>query len=114
MMTIEIDAAGQILGRLATRIAVALRGKDRPDYQPHEPPKVTILVKNAKLIKVTGRKRDQKKYYRFSGYPGGLTSRRLEQQMVDRPDWVLTMAVKRMLPPNRLRKQFLKHLKIQP
>ncbi len=111
--TVEIDAAGQVLGRLATRIALALRGKDRVSYRPDRLADVRVKVLNVKQLKFTGRKGEQKKYYHFSGYPGGLKTERLDDLFARRPDRVLQLAVRGMLPNNRLRAQMLKHLDIQ-
>lgn len=107
MSTVTIDAKDQVLGRLASRIAITLRGKHLPSWRPDRLPDVTVVVKNADQYRVSGRKRKQKKYYRFSGYPGGLSSRRLEEI---KPTDALMMAVRRMLPPNRSRQRLLKRL----
>ena len=104
-----VDAAGKTLGRLATQIAVTLRGKNKPQYTPHVDTGDFVVVVNADKIQVTGNKLDQKRYYRHSGYPGGLRSRTLREQLDRRPEEVLRMAVRGMLPKNRLaRKQLLK------
>jgi large subunit ribosomal protein L13 len=107
-----VDANGQTLGRLATRIADALRGKRKPEYTPHIDVGDFVIVVNAEKISVTGNKRQQKRYYRHSGYPGGLRSRTLEQMMERRPEEVLRLAVKGMLPRNRLGRAQLRKLKI--
>lgn len=113
MTTIEIDAAGKILGRLATQIAGTLRGKHLPSYRPDRLPDITVVVKHADRIQVTGQKRKAKIYYRFSGYPGGLKRRRLEEVLAVSPARVLTLAVKRMLPNNRSRQRLLRRLIIE-
>src|SRR5213595_4322509 len=107
-----VDASGQTLGRLATQIADALRGKRKPVYTPHVDTGDFVVVVNAEKIAVTGNKLDQKRYYRHSGYPGGLRSRTLREQLDRRPEEVLRAAVKGMLPKNRLARQQITKLKI--
>jgi len=107
-----VDADGLTLGRLATRIADTLRGKRKPEYTPHVDTGDFVVVVNAERIAVTGNKLDQKRYYRHSGYPGGLRSRTLREQLERRPTEVLRVAVKGMLPKNRLARQQLTKLKI--
>ena len=107
-----VDAEGQTLGRLATRIADTLRGKGKPQYTPHVDTGDFVVVVNAEKIHVTGNKLDDKRYYRHSGYPGGLRSRSLREQLDRRPTEVLRVAVKGMLPKNRLARQQLTKLKI--
>ena len=97
-----VDAEGQTLGRLATRIADTLRGKGKPEYTPHVDTGDFVVVVNAEKIQVTGNKLDQKIYYRHSGYPGGLRSRTLREQLERRPTEVIRKAVKGMLPRNKL------------
>jgi large subunit ribosomal protein L13 len=107
-----VDAEGQTLGRLATRIADALRGKDKPTYTPHVDTGDFVVVVNAEKVAVTGKKLDDKKYYRHSGYPGGLKERTLREQLDRRPTEVLRLAVKGMLPRNKLSRAQLTKLKI--
>jgi large subunit ribosomal protein L13 len=107
-----VDAEGKTLGRLATRIADALRGKDKPQYTPHVDTGDFVVVVNAEKITVTGKKLDEKLYRRHSGYPGGLRSRPLRDELERRPTEVLRKAVKGMLPRNRLARQQLTKLKI--
>ena len=107
-----VDADGLTLGRLATLIADTLRGKLKPHYTPHVDTGDFVIVVNAEKIHVTGSKLDQKMYYRHSGYPGGLKSRTLREQLDRRPTEVLRKAVKGMLPKNRLARQQLTKLKI--
>src|ERR671926_1182966 len=107
-----VDAAGQTLGRLATRIADTLRGKTKPQYTPHVDTGDFVVVINAEKIAVTGQKLDQKRYSRHSGYPGGIRSRTLREQLDRRPTEVLRKAVKGMLPKNRLANQQITKLKI--
>jgi large subunit ribosomal protein L13 len=107
-----VDAEGQTLGRLATRIADTLRGKKKPEYTPHIDTGDFVVVVNADKIAVTGKKLEQKIYYRHSGYPGGLRERTLAEELERRPTEVLRKAVKGMLPRNRLARQQITKLKI--
>ena len=107
-----VDAEGKTLGRLATQIADTLRGKRKPQYTPHIDTGDFVVVVNAEKIQVTGSKLDQKRYYRHSGYPGGLKSRTLREQLERRPTEVIRTAVKGMLPKNRLARQQLTKLKV--
>ena len=107
-----VDAEGQTLGRLATRIADVLRGKDKPTYTPHVDTGDFVVVVNAEKIYVTGNKLDQKMYHRHSGYPGGLRSRPLREQLERRPTEVIRKAVKGMLPRNKLGRAQIGKLKI--
>src|SRR2546423_370144 len=107
-----VDAEGQTLGRLATQIADTLRGKNKPQYTPHVDTGDFVIVVNAEKIAVTGKKLDEKIYYRHSGYPGGLRSRTLREQLQRRPTEVIRKAVKGMLPKNRLARKQINKLKI--
>jgi len=107
-----VDAEGQNLGRLATRIADTLRGKNKPQFTPHVDTGDFVVVVNAEKITVTGKKLDEKIYYRHSGYPGGLKQRTLREQLERRPTEVLRTAVKGMLPKNKLAARQLTKLKI--
>ena len=107
-----VDADGKTLGRLATAIAITLRGKNKPQYTPHLDTGDFVIVVNADKIAVTGQKLDQKRYYRHSGYPGGLRSRTLREQLERQPAEVLRKAVKGMLPRNRLSRAQITKLKI--
>ncbi|MCC6222711.1 MAG: 50S ribosomal protein L13 [Thermoleophilia bacterium] len=107
-----VDAEGETLGRLATRIADTLRGKRKPGYTPHVDTGDFVVVVNAEKIVVTGKKLEQKQYYRHSGYPGGLRSRSLADELERRPTEVLRKAVKGMLPRNRLGRAQIGKLKI--
>jgi large subunit ribosomal protein L13 len=107
-----VDATDQTLGRLATQIANVLRGKTKPIYTPHLDCGDYIIVVNAEKIRVTGHKLDEKFYHRHSGYPGGLTSISLRDQLRLHPDRVITEAVRRMLPKNLLSREVLKKLKV--
>jgi large subunit ribosomal protein L13 len=107
-----VDADGQTLGRLATQIADTLRGKRKPEYTPHVDTGDFVVVVNAEKIAVTGTKLDDKRYYRHSGYPGGLRSRTLREQLERRPTEVIRKAVKGMLPRNRLGRAQLRKLRV--
>jgi large subunit ribosomal protein L13 len=107
-----VDANGQTLGRLATQIADALRGKTKPEYTPHCDTGDFVVVVNAEKIAVTGNKRADKKYYRHSGYPGGIKERSLNDMLERRPEEVIRKAVKGMLPRNRLARKQLTKLKV--
>ena len=107
-----VDAAGQTLGRLSTQIADALRGKRKPNYTPHIDTGDFVVVVNAEKIAVTGQKRQAKLYHRHSGYPGGLKTRTLNDMLERRPEEVIRLAVKGMLPRNRLGRKQLTKLKI--
>jgi large subunit ribosomal protein L13 len=107
-----VDASGKTLGRLATQIADILRGKRKPQYTPHVDVGDFVIVINAEKIAVTGNKRADKRYYRHSGYPGGLRSRTLEEMLQRRPEEVIRRAVKGMLPRNRLARKQLTKLKV--
>jgi large subunit ribosomal protein L13 len=107
-----VDAEGKTLGRLATQIADTLRGKGKPQFTPHVDTGDFVVVVNAEKIAVTGNKLDEKMYHRHSGYPGGLRSRTLREQLDRQPAEVLRKAVKGMLPRNRLGRAQLTKLKI--
>ena len=107
-----VDANGQTLGRVATQIADMLRGKRKPTYPPHIDTGDFVVVINAEKISVTGKKLDDKRYYRHSGYPGGLKTRTLEEMLERKPEDVIRLAVKGMLPKNRLARKQMTKLKI--
>src|SRR5215218_10731536 len=107
-----VDAEGRTLGRLATEIADTLRGKHKAQYTPHVDTGDFVVVVNAEKIAVTGKKLDDKIYYRHSGYPGGLKQRTLREQLDRRPTEVLRAAVKGMLPRNKLARAQIRKLKI--
>jgi large subunit ribosomal protein L13 len=110
----EIDASQFILGRLASRVALILRGKHKSTFTPYVDGGDFVVVKNAGKVKFTGRKVLQKEYISFSGYPGGIKRKRLREVLAKNPEQVIFMAVRNMLAPNRLRKNILKRLKIVP
>jgi len=107
-----VDAQGKVLGRLATRIAQRLRGKHRPEYTPHVDTGDYIVVVNADKLRVTGKKAQQKMYYRHTGYPGGIRATSFEVLHAKHPHRVLQKAVKGMLPKGPLGNAMLKKLKI--
>jgi len=107
-----VDASGKTLGRLATQIADVLRGKRKPAYTPHIDTGDFVIVVNAAQIAVTGNKRADKLYHRHSGYPGGLRTRTFEQMITRRPEEVIRLAVKGMMPRNRLARKQLTKLKV--
>ena len=107
-----VDAQEQVLGRLASQIAHRLRGKHKPEFAPHMDNGDFIVVVNCEKIKVTGKKLTDKKYYRHSGWVGGLKTTQLGDMLADKPARVLTAAVRGMLPKNRLGRAMLKKLKI--
>ena len=107
-----IDVEGEILGRIARDIAMALQGKDKPTYTPHTLTGDFVVVLNAAKIKVTGRKPEKKMYYRHSGYVGNLKTISLRVMMETHPERVIQLAVKGMLPRNNLGRQMLTRLKI--
>jgi large subunit ribosomal protein L13 len=107
-----VDAEGKTLGRLATRVADTLRGKDKAQYTPHVDTGDFVVVVNAEKIAVTGNKLDDKLYWRHSGYPGGIRSRTLREELDRRPTEVIRKAVKGMLPRNRLARAQLTKLKV--
>jgi large subunit ribosomal protein L13 len=107
-----IDVDGQVLGRIARDISMALQGKDKPTYTRHTLTGDFVVVLNAAKIKVTGRKNEQKMYYRHSGYVGNLKTTSLGKMLETRPERVIQLAVKGMLPRNNLGRQMLTRLKI--
>jgi len=107
-----VDAAGQNLGRLATRVARALLGKNKPQYTPGVDVGDFVVVYNAERIAVTGKKLDDKLYYRASGYPGGLKAVTLREQLARHPERVMQSAVWGMLPHNRLGRALIRKLKV--
>ncbi|VWL84941.1 50S ribosomal protein L13 [Oceanivirga miroungae] len=108
----EVDATGKVLGKLAVEIAVKLMGKDKATYTPHVDGGDYVVVTNVDKIAVTGKKMTDKKYYRHSGYPGGLKVRSLEEMLDKKPTEVLRKAVQRMLPKNKLGNQQITRLKL--
>lgn len=109
-----IDATNQVLGRIATRAAVLLRGKNLPSFSPSTVPSVRVTVINASKLRFTGKKLDQKQHYHFSGYPGGLRATKLRDMFRKNPEKMVRLAVLRMLPDNKLRKKLITRLKVTP
>jgi len=107
-----VDAAGKTLGRLASEIAFRLRGKHKPQFTPHVDTGDYIVVINAGQVAVTGRKAEQKTYHRFTGYVGNMKSTTFEKLIVEHPERAIELAVKGMLPKNRLSRQMIKKLKV--
>lgn len=107
-----VDAEGETLGRLATRVASILRGKHKPIFTPNVDTGDFVIVVNADKVAVTGAKLDQKIYYRHSGYPGGLKERTLREQLQRAPERVIETAVRGMLPKNKLGRAMFRKLKV--
>lgn len=109
-----VDASGQTLGRLASRVAYILRGKHRRDFSPHTDQGDFVVVINAAHVRTSGRKLTDKVYYRHSGYPGGLRSETLKDMLARKPERVIELAVRGMLPDNRLGDSVYRKLKVYP
>ncbi|MEC7240741.1 MAG: 50S ribosomal protein L13 [Myxococcota bacterium] len=107
-----VDAEGQTLGRMATRIATVLRGKHKVTFTPHVDTGDYVIVINADKVALSGDKMDSKKYYRYTGYFGGLKSKTAREVVATEPERLVTQAVKGMLPKNRLSRQVIKKLKV--
>lgn len=107
-----VDADGQILGRLASKVAQILRGKHKPIFTPHLDTGDNVIIINASKIQVTGKKRELKRYYRYSGYPGGLHSWEYSKWLNQRPEKILRHAIRGMLPHNRLGRKLLTNVRI--
>jgi large subunit ribosomal protein L13 len=108
----HVDATDHVLGRLATKVATALMGKDRPEFSPHVDTGAFVVVTNAEKVRLTGRKGSEKVYQRYSGYPGGLKEIGIEEMLAKHPDRVVREAVRRMLPKTKLGRQMLAKLKV--
>ncbi len=108
-----LDATGQSLGRLASEIAILLRGKHKASYEPHMDCGDFVVVQNMNNIVITGNKEEQEMYYRYSGYPGGIKARSLKELKNDKPEELLKMVVRKMMPKNKLRPNQLKRLTIE-
>ena len=107
-----VDATDKVLGRLATEIATRLRGKHKPEYTPHVDTGDHIVIVNAAKIRVTGDKINQKKYYRHTGYPGGIKETVLSDELENNPERVIERAVKGMLPKNSLGRTMFRKLRV--
>jgi len=105
-----VDGEGEVVGRLATRIASVLRGKHKPDYTPHVDNGDYVIIINADKVRFTGNKLDEKEYQTFSGYPGGQKRRTAKEMFVKRPTMVMELAVKGMLPKTKLGRAMIKKL----
>ena len=113
MITHEIDATNQSLGRLSTKIATMLRGKDTAAYEPSVLPKIEVVVTNIDKIDFKGTKFDTKKYFHYSGYPSGMKERSLEVMWQKNPQFVVRHSVHGMLPKNKSRDKIIKNLKFK-
>ena len=109
---VVFDASDRVLGRFATKIADKLRGKDKPTFTPHVDGGDFVVVINAEKVKVTGKKSDQKKYYKHSLYPGGLKDKSYQEVLNNNPERIIENAVRGMLPKNKLGKSMFKKLKV--
>ncbi len=107
-----VDAEDQVLGRLASRIATVLRGKHKPIYSPHMETGDYVVVVNAEKVKITGNKREEKQYFRHSGYPGGLKTEVLGKVMTKKPTFPLEHAIKGMLPRGKMGRKIFQNVKI--
>ena len=107
-----INAEEKILGRLATKIADVLRGKNKPDFAPNVDNGDYVIVTNAAKIKVTGKKKENKIYRHYSGYPGGLKKKNFATMLAKKPEQIIILAVKGMLPKNKLARRIIKKLKV--
>ena len=110
----HVDADGLVLGRLATRLATALMGKDRPDYTPHVDSGACVIVINAARVLLTGGKEDKKIYQDYSGYNSGRKEHTARQVRAKHPDRIIRQAVRGMLPKNRLARRMMTRLKVYP
>jgi large subunit ribosomal protein L13 len=109
---VQIDAEGMVLGRLASRVADILRGKDKPNYTPWLDLGDHVVITNAAKVKITGRKLEQRKFHRYSGYPGGLKVKSLRDLLDNRPEEVVYRSVRGMLPHTKLGRQQIKKLRV--
>lgn len=107
-----VDAKGKTLGRVASQVATILMGKHKPTFAPHMDMGDFVIVINCKAVHVAPRRRDQKMYYRHSGYPGGIKSMSLRDMLDRKPEQVMELAVRRMLPKSRLGRQMYKKMKV--
>lgn len=107
-----VDAEDVVLGRLSTKVATILRGKHKPYFAPHMDTGDYVIVVNAEKVRLTGNKELQKTYQRYSGYPGGLTEISFKRMLQEKPEEIITHAVKGMLPKNALGRKLIKKLKV--
>jgi len=108
--TYTIDANGHSVGRIATKVANLLRGKNNPDFEYNQDKGNFVIIENISKLKFTGKKLDQKKYYSYSGYPGGLKEKKMSELFEKNPNEILKKAIYKMLPKNKLRKEMIKRL----
>lgn len=109
----KIDAAGRPAGRVASEVAIILRGKNKPEFQPNADCGDAVLVSGIDKLKFTGKKLEQKKYFSYSGYPGGLKTKKITEILASDPGEVLRRAVREMLPPVRFRSDMMKRLTVK-
>lgn len=109
----KIDATDQTVGRLSTKIATLLRGKNKPEFEPHMDCGDIVEVSNIKKLKFTGKKIEQKKYYHYSGYPGGLKEKKMKDLAEKNPGEILQRSVREMLPPVKFRRNMMRRLIIK-
>jgi len=109
-----VDAQGKVLGRMATEIARVLRGKHKPVYTPNVDAGDFVIVVNARGVKLSGKKLDKKVYYRHTEYPGGIRERTAAKMLAEKPEELVRLAVKGMLPKNRLSRKLVTKLKVYP
>jgi len=106
----KLDATNKIFGRLATEVAVLLRGKNKADFESNIAPEEKIVIENIKQLSFSGKKEAQKKYFHYSGFPGGMKTRKLGEEFSKNPAKVFKSAVYRMLPKNKMRSKIIKNL----
>lgn len=109
---VVIDAEGQVLGRVASQVASILRGKNKPEFTPHMDAGDNVIVINAEKVVLTGNKTSQKEYFRYTGYPGGERFKTVEEALENDPTFLVTNAVKGMLPKNKLGRKLLTNLRV--
>lgn len=109
---VVVDAEGQVLGRVASRVAAILRGKNKPEFTPHVDTGDNVIVINAEKVVLTGNKKTQKKYFRYTGYPGGERFKTVEEALKTDPTFLVMNAVKGMLPKNKLGRKLLTNLRV--
>ena len=109
-----VDAQGQVLGRLATAVTTVLRGKHKPTFSPHVDGGDFVVVINARGVKLTGKKIEKKVYYRHTEYPGGIRATTAQKMLAQKPEALIRLAVKGMLPKNRLARRLVNKLKVYP
>lgn len=112
-MKYEIDATNQTLGRLASKVAFVLRGKNLASYQPNEMPKNEVVLKNIDKIRFTGLKLKNKIYYKYTGYHSGIKAKKLSELWEKKPQFLVRQSIYNMLPKNKLRNKIIKNLKFQ-